>query len=174
MLVNRSGAAAHTAFRRLRLTHDPLRSTGRAVFSHHSPFNNPIQSSFARSVISNFSSGISCSGFCSSSIKLYSTCSISNSIVAGDAAATPTTGTENGEADEEAGNYVPMQYGAIPEEYAAIELALDSVVKIFTVASSPSYFLPWQNKSQRETMGSGCISLYPIFFFRIDWFNIID
>lgn len=37
----------------------------------------------------------------------------------------------------------------------AIELALDSVVKIFTVASSPNYFLPWQNKSQRETMGSG-------------------
>ncbi|KAK9139002.1 hypothetical protein Sjap_009596 [Stephania japonica] len=40
-------------------------------------------------------------------------------------------------------------------EAAAIELALDSVVKIFTVSSSPNYFLPWQNKSQRETMGSG-------------------
>lgn len=39
----------------------------------------------------------------------------------------------------------------------AIELALDSVVKIFTVTSSPNYFLPWQNKSQRETMGSGNI-----------------
>lgn len=39
----------------------------------------------------------------------------------------------------------------------AIELALDSVVKIFTVASSPNYFLPWQNKSQRETMGSGSL-----------------
>ncbi|KAL6197775.1 hypothetical protein ACLB2K_027569 [Fragaria x ananassa] len=39
----------------------------------------------------------------------------------------------------------------------AIELALDSVVKIFTVASSPNYFLPWQNKSQRETMGSGFV-----------------
>ncbi|BBH00594.1 DegP protease 10 [Prunus dulcis] len=34
----------------------------------------------------------------------------------------------------------------------AIELALDSVVKIFTVSSSPNYFLPWQNKSQRESM----------------------
>lgn len=41
------------------------------------------------------------------------------------------------------------------DAYAAIELALDSVVKIFTVSSSPNYFLPWQNKSQRETMGSG-------------------
>lgn len=40
----------------------------------------------------------------------------------------------------------------------AVELALDSVVKIFTVASSPNYFLPWQNKSQRETMGSGTLS----------------
>lgn len=39
--------------------------------------------------------------------------------------------------------------------YAAIELALDSVVKIFTVSSSPNYGLPWQNKSQRETTGSG-------------------
>ena len=38
---------------------------------------------------------------------------------------------------------------------SAIELALDSVVKIFTVSCSPNYLLPWQNKSQRETMGSG-------------------
>ncbi|XP_042500881.1 protease Do-like 10, mitochondrial isoform X5 [Macadamia integrifolia] len=41
------------------------------------------------------------------------------------------------------------------DAYAAIELALDSVVKVFTVTSSPNYFLPWQNKSQRESMGSG-------------------
>lgn len=41
--------------------------------------------------------------------------------------------------------------------YSAIELALDSVVKIFTVSSSPNYLLPWQNKSQRETMGSGFV-----------------
>lgn len=41
------------------------------------------------------------------------------------------------------------------DAYAAIELTLDSVVKVFTVSSSPNYFLPWQNKSQRETMGSG-------------------
>ncbi|WRX23812.1 PDZ domain - like 6 [Theobroma cacao] len=43
------------------------------------------------------------------------------------------------------------------DAYLAIELALDSVVKIFTVTSSPNYFLPWQNKSQRETMGSGFV-----------------
>ncbi|XVE90706.1 hypothetical protein DITRI_Ditri20bG0098600 [Diplodiscus trichospermus] len=43
------------------------------------------------------------------------------------------------------------------DAYLAIELALDSVVKIFTVSSSPNYFLPWQNKSQRETMGSGFV-----------------
>ncbi|KAI9083867.1 hypothetical protein K1719_034125 [Acacia pycnantha] len=40
---------------------------------------------------------------------------------------------------------------------SAIELALDSVVKIFTVSCSPNYLLPWQNKSQRETMGSGFV-----------------
>ncbi|XP_058101908.1 protease Do-like 10, mitochondrial isoform X2 [Magnolia sinica] len=43
------------------------------------------------------------------------------------------------------------------DAYAAVDLALDSVVKIFTVSSSPNYFLPWQNKSQRETMGSGFV-----------------
>ncbi|CAN6447411.1 unnamed protein product [Victoria cruziana] len=43
------------------------------------------------------------------------------------------------------------------DAHAASELALDSVVKIFTVSSSPNYFLPWQNKPQRETTGSGFI-----------------
>ncbi|XP_041003493.1 protease Do-like 10, mitochondrial [Juglans microcarpa x Juglans regia] len=43
------------------------------------------------------------------------------------------------------------------DAYSAIELALDSVVKIFTVSSSPNYTLPWQNKSQRESMGSGFV-----------------
>lgn len=47
--------------------------------------------------------------------------------------------------------------GGIGDAYSAIELALDSVVKIFTVSSSPNYCLPWQNKSQRETMGSGFV-----------------
>ncbi|GMH13048.1 hypothetical protein Nepgr_014889 [Nepenthes gracilis] len=43
------------------------------------------------------------------------------------------------------------------DAYSAIDFALDSVVKIFTVSSSPNYFLPWQNKPQRETMGSGFV-----------------
>ncbi|KAL9456711.1 hypothetical protein AB3S75_005854 [Citrus x aurantiifolia] len=47
--------------------------------------------------------------------------------------------------------------GKTTNAYAAIELALDSVVKIFTVSSSPNYGLPWQNKSQRETTGSGFV-----------------
>ncbi|XP_018718649.2 protease Do-like 10, mitochondrial isoform X1 [Eucalyptus grandis] len=33
--------------------------------------------------------------------------------------------------------------------------ALDSVVKIFTVSSSPDYLLPWQNKLPRKAWGSG-------------------
>jgi hypothetical protein len=37
----------------------------------------------------------------------------------------------------------------------ATEIALDAVVKIFTVSCSPNYFLPWQNKPQREVTGSG-------------------
>lgn len=47
--------------------------------------------------------------------------------------------------------------GGDDDAYGAIEVALDSVVKIFTVASSPNYVLPWQNKAQRETMGSGFV-----------------
>ncbi|KAI4304173.1 hypothetical protein MLD38_039723 [Melastoma candidum] len=43
------------------------------------------------------------------------------------------------------------------EENSAIETALNSVVKVFTVFSSPNYFLPWQNKNQREVMGSGLV-----------------
>jgi hypothetical protein len=59
---------------------------------------------------------------------------------------------EEGEGEEE-------ELGALvrhdTDAYAAVELALDSVVKVFTVSSSPNYFLPWQNKAQRESMGSG-------------------
>ncbi|XP_054809742.1 protease Do-like 10, mitochondrial isoform X2 [Prosopis cineraria] len=53
----------------------------------------------------------------------------------------------------------PLNRKLNPRAHAnsAIELALDSVVKIFTVSCSPNYLLPWQNKSQRETMGSGFV-----------------
>lgn len=57
----------------------------------------------------------------------------------------------------------PRLSDGILDAYLAIELALDSVVKIFTVSSSPNYFLPWQNKSQRETTGSGIVSLIFLF-----------
>ena len=74
------------------------------------------------------------------------------------------------------GKFVPFNVEEeikVPEHrqtsaYHAIELALDSVVKIFTVSSSPNYFLPWQNKSQRETFGSGenfCICTRVFFSF---------
>lgn len=39
---------------------------------------------------------------------------------------------------------------------------LDAVVKIFTVTSSPNYFLPWQNKPQREVSGSGGLHSFPL------------
>ncbi|CAI7819157.1 unnamed protein product [Closterium sp. NIES-53] len=37
------------------------------------------------------------------------------------------------------------------------EAALDSVIKVFAVASSPNYWLPWQSKPQREVTGSGFV-----------------
>jgi hypothetical protein len=64
---------------------------------------------------------------------------------------------KEGGISEEFGDVI-VQYvrqGADTDACAAIELALDSVVKVFTVSSSPNYFLPWQNKAQRESMGSG-------------------
>ncbi|KAK4707828.1 hypothetical protein R3W88_028753 [Solanum pinnatisectum] len=71
----------------------------------------------------------------------------SNLSVAGDA----------GVALSEVERVAPRLSDGILDAYLAIELALDSVVKIFTVSSSPNYFLPWQNKSQRETTGSGFV-----------------
>ncbi len=34
------------------------------------------------------------------------------------------------------------------------EAALQSIVKVFTVHSSPNYYMPWQNKPQRESTGA--------------------
>ena len=39
---------------------------------------------------------------------------------------------------------------------------LQSIVKVFTVHSSPNYFMPWQNKPQRETSGSGVVVAVPV------------
>ncbi len=65
----------------------------------------------------------------------------------------------------------PVDRVRTADPYVATELALDAVVKIFTVSSSPNYFLPWQNKPQREVTGSGLVSsclvfplLGPLFF----------
>ncbi|KAL2482112.1 Protease Do-like 10 [Forsythia ovata] len=92
-----------------------------------------------------------------SSFKAFTTCSISdsNAIATTSNILDAETVTEAYGAD--APKYGAVEDSAMSDAYAAIELALDSVVKIFTVASSPNYFLPWQNKSQRETMGSGFV-----------------
>lgn len=70
----------------------------------------------------------------------------------------------------------PRLSDGMMDAYLAIELALDSVVKIFTVSSSPNYFLPWQNKSQRETTGSGNLSLTFLFqkviLYMLPFFNL--
>jgi len=42
------------------------------------------------------------------------------------------------------------------------EAYLQSVVKVFTVSSSPNYFMPWQNKPQSEKTGSGVVALLPL------------
>ena len=39
---------------------------------------------------------------------------------------------------------------------------LQSIVKVFTVHSSPNYFMPWQNKPQRESSGSGVVVAVPV------------
>ncbi|CAL9078833.1 unnamed protein product [Musa textilis] len=74
-----------------------------------------------------------------------------------------TTAPFEGVAGGDASTYAVSEVDEEPashrctDAYAAIELALDSVVKVFTVSSSPNYFLPWQNKAQRESMGSGFV-----------------
>lgn len=33
----------------------------------------------------------------------------------------------------------------------------ESIIKVYTVAASPNWFMPWQTKQQRESTGSGFI-----------------
>lgn len=40
---------------------------------------------------------------------------------------------------------------------ADVDRVLDSIVKVFTVHSRPNYFMPWQQKPQRESTGSGFV-----------------
>jgi hypothetical protein len=42
------------------------------------------------------------------------------------------------------------------------EEILQSIVKVFTVSSSPNFFMPWQNKTQSEKTGSGVVALLPL------------
>ncbi|XP_051140152.1 protease Do-like 10, mitochondrial [Andrographis paniculata] len=93
------------------------------------------------------------------SINFYPTCSIRNfSTSPSDAVSACGNDVDIiTEAEAAKATYSTMRNAAMDDAYYAVELALDSVVKIFTVASSPSYFLPWQNKSQRESMGSGFV-----------------
>ncbi|EXC25314.1 Protease Do-like 10 [Morus notabilis] len=53
--------------------------------------------------------------------------------------------------------WIQTAAAAAREAHLGTEAVLESVVKIFTVSSSPNYFLPWQNKSQRDTTGSGFV-----------------
>ncbi|KAL0302958.1 UNVERIFIED_CONTAM: Protease Do-like 10, mitochondrial [Sesamum radiatum] len=157
MLGVRSAAAARAAIRRLRPSANHLcgSSSSWAIASRHSRFNNAIRLANA---VSYFSTGNNVGDFRFSSIKFYSTCSASNSSTPpDDDASSCGSSVENCEGDAEAAAYAATRNAAMDDAYYAIELALDSVVKIFTVASSPSYFLPWQNKSQRESMGSGFV-----------------
>jgi hypothetical protein len=58
-----------------------------------------------------------------------------------------------------------VERGRAQDPYLATEIALDAVVKVFAVSSSPNYFLPWQNKAQREATGSGkCLLSGHMFF----------
>ncbi|EYU39504.1 hypothetical protein ABFS82_06G199500 [Erythranthe guttata] len=161
MLGIRSPAAVRVAVRTLRSSanHRGCISSTRTIVSHRYRFNiniNPPLASNANPYLGPRNNGWNIR---LSSIKLYSTCSESSASTPGDDAALKfSSGVENGGADSEAvADSVAVRNGAMDEAYYAIELALDSVVKIFTVASSPSYFLPWQNKSQRESMGSGFV-----------------
>ncbi|XP_047969771.1 protease Do-like 10, mitochondrial [Salvia hispanica] len=147
MLKIRSAAAARAAARRLRPSASRSSNTG-------TPLNNSIHPPLASRAKAHFINRSGARDFVSSSIRLFSTCSISNS----------SASVDNADADSEAdaaaaaeAAYLSMRNAAMDDAFHAIELALDSVVKIFTVASSPSYFLPWQNKSQRESMGSGFV-----------------
>ncbi|XP_059665551.1 protease Do-like 10, mitochondrial [Cornus florida] len=112
--------------------------------------------SFSSTLLSPNSSlnNASSSSSSSSSSSFFSTSSVAQSA---STVSTATSVAEDEDYAEDSGEPSRARYGRSVDAYLAIELALDSVVKIFTVSSSPNYNLPWQNKSQRETMGSGFV-----------------
>ncbi|KAJ1484164.1 trypsin-like cysteine/serine peptidase domain-containing protein [Baffinella frigidus] len=46
---------------------------------------------------------------------------------------------------------------AIGDPQTDLSTSFNSVIKVFTVAASPNWFMPWQTKQQRESTGSGFI-----------------
>ena len=56
---------------------------------------------------------------------------------------------------------VPAAAAAAAAHEADDRDLLQSIVKVFTVHSSPNYFMPWQNKPQRESSGSGVVVSVP-------------
>lgn len=41
--------------------------------------------------------------------------------------------------------------------HVACHQSIESIIKVYTVAASPNWFMPWQTKQQRESTGSGFI-----------------
>ncbi|KAL3523236.1 hypothetical protein ACH5RR_016070 [Cinchona calisaya] len=151
-----SSAAATRTIRRLRPTGGSSSSSGKNL--HYSPITTSIlsNSNTHKNIINtttNFFINYSSSGFSSSSSAFYSTTTADAATGSTNASSSSSSQVDFVAAEAE----VPRLSSGNGDAYAAIELALDSVVKIFTVSSSPNYFLPWQNKSQRETMGSGFV-----------------
>lgn len=180
MLGIRSPAAVRAAVRTLRFSSNYsgcISSSSRTLVYYHSRSNFPRKPDSASDAKTYLVTRNNNRNYRLSSIKLYSTILPSNVSTPDDAAALEcSSSVENGGADAESAEaFVPVRNGTMEEAYYAIELALDSVVKIFTVASSPSYFLPWQNKSQRESMGSGlCLLLCISYFCFLCGFWVVD
>lgn len=117
----------------------PSQTNSRTPALKHSYYSIPI----------NFSTSISLNG--------HKNFTISKTYTTAASAADSVISDELSEAEPLRNSDCGSSISSTVDAYSAIELALDSVVKIFTVSSSPNYFLPWQNKSQRESMGSGFV-----------------
>jgi len=74
------------------------------------------------------------------------------------AAAAAAPASESGESSAVDPAYQQPQPATVAENDALLQ----SIVKVFTVHSSPNYFMPWQNKPQRETSGSGVVMAVPV------------
>ena len=57
---------------------------------------------------------------------------------------------------------VVVEGAADPADVEKERSVLQSIVKVFCTHSSPNYFMPWQNKPQRESSGSGAVMQVPV------------